>query len=70
MSKRTHLINLRMKKGLKQNDIAKQLGVSQQTISLIETGKRKPTIQMAKQLEQFFKTSMEELFADIFDDIK
>ena len=38
-------------------------------ISLIETEKRKPTIEIAKRLEILFKTPMEELFPDIFSNI-
>lgn len=56
----------RKDRGLTQKKLALSIGTSQQRISLIETGSRKPTIIMAKNLENFFKIPMEILFPDIF----
>lgn len=67
---RTLLTYLREKEGWKQDELAEVLNVSQQTISLIETGKRNPSIKLAKKYEILFQKSMEELFPDIFLDIK
>ncbi|TCU64446.1 putative transcriptional regulator [Tissierella praeacuta] len=63
------LINKRIKNKITQDRLAQMIGISQQMISLIETGKRRPTIEIAKKLEVLFKTPMEELFADIFSNI-
>ena len=70
MSTRNLLINLREKKQWTQEKLAKKLDVTQQTVSLIENGKRNPTILMAKRLELIFNIPMEELFPDIFLKIK
>lgn len=66
MAIRIKLINQRIKNKWTQKEVANKVGVSQQTISLIETGKRRPTIELAKKLEILFNVPMEELFKDIF----
>lgn len=63
------LINKRTKNKITQKRLSQMIGISQQMISLIETGKRKPTIETAKKLEILFSTPMEELFPDIFENI-
>lgn len=63
------LINMRIKNQYTQKQVAEMIGISQQMISLIETGKRRPTIEIAKKLEVLFNTPMEELFSDIFSNI-
>lgn len=65
---RTLLIKLREQNNLKQEELAKVLGTSQQNISLIENGRRNPSIKLAKKFEIFYKKPMEELFPDIFLD--
>lgn len=66
MNERTILIDKRKNKGWLQEDAAIKLGVSQQFISLIEQGKRKPSLLLAKNMEKLYDTPMEELFPDIF----
>lgn len=66
MQKRELLIKLREQKQWKQEDVAKMIGTTQQNISLIENGKRNPSIRLAKKFEILFKRPMEELFPDIF----
>lgn len=66
MSKRKLLISLREEKNLKQEDVAKMLNIAQQTVSLIETAKRNPSILLAKKFEILFDRPMEDLFPDIF----
>lgn len=66
--KRDSLIDIR--KGITQTELAKKLGVSQQTISAIETGVLTPNIVLMKKYELFFKKSMEELFPDVFENIE
>ncbi|WP_406242061.1 helix-turn-helix transcriptional regulator [Tissierella carlieri] len=63
------MINKRIENKLTQKNLAEIIGISQQMISLIETEKRKPTIEIVKRLEILFKTPMEELFPDIFSNI-
>ena len=55
------LKELRMKRGLSQYDLAKKLGVSKSTISMIEVGSRQPSIEMMELLCDFFNVSMDYL---------
>ena len=48
--------------GLNQEDLAKALKVSRQTISSIETGKYNPSLELAFQISDFFKKPIEEIF--------
>lgn len=52
---------LRQQKGLKQDDIAKEFGISQQTISSYEKGIREPDITTLKKLADFFDVSLDYL---------
>lgn len=45
-----------------QKDLAKEIGVSRQTIHSIETGKFTPSVELALKLASFFGLSVEELF--------
>ena len=53
---------LRKSIGLNQEDLAKALRVSRQTISSIETGKYNPSLELAFQISDFFKKPIEEIF--------
>lgn len=64
--KRELLIKLREKNELFQEDVADLVDTTQQNISLIENGKRNPSLILAKKLEILFDTPMENLFPDIF----
>jgi putative transcriptional regulator len=48
--------------GLSQGELAKELGVSRQTINSIETGKYVPSLPLALALARFFDTKVEEMF--------
>ena len=48
--------------GLSQGELAKELGVSRQTINSIETGKYVPSLPLALALARFFETTVEEMF--------
>lgn len=50
---------LRLAKGLTQLELAEILGTSRSSISLYETGKRKPTVEGLSQLSSFFNVSMD-----------
>lgn len=52
----------RADKGLRQEDLARELKVSRQTINAIETGRYLPSLPLAIALARFFGTSVEELF--------
>lgn len=53
---------LRKRIGLNQEDLAKALKVSRQTISSIETGKYNPSLELAFAISDYFKKSIEEIF--------
>lgn len=48
--------------GLNQEEFAKKIGVSRQTISSIETGKYNPSLDLAFKLADFFDKKIEEIF--------
>ena len=56
---------IRKATGIKQEDFARQLGVSRQTISSLETGRYNPSIFLAYKIARFFGMTIEEVF--IFD---
>ncbi len=47
---------------LTQEDVAKKLGVTRQTISSIEKGKYNPSIILAYKIAKLFDVSIEEMF--------
>ncbi|MCR1898808.1 helix-turn-helix transcriptional regulator [Irregularibacter muris] len=53
---------LRKQKGLRQEDLANQLGVTRQTINAIENNKYNPTLELAIKLGKLFRTPVEEIF--------
>ena len=57
---------IRKERGIRQEDFAKYMGVSRQTISSLETGRYNPSIILAYKIAKFFKMTIEEVF--IFDD--
>ncbi|WP_062049743.1 helix-turn-helix transcriptional regulator [Bacillus sp. JCM 19034] len=59
---KNNLVAFRKKRGLSQEHLAKQLGVSRQTIISIEKEKYSPSLPLAFELARLFETSIEELF--------
>lgn len=53
---------LRAVKELTQEDLAKALGVSRQTINAIEKGKYNPSLDLAFKMAAYFETSIEDIF--------
>lgn len=53
---------LRKERGLNQEEFAKAIRVSRQTISSIETGKYNPSLELAFIISDFFSKSIEEIF--------
>ncbi len=56
---------IRKANGIRQEDFAKALGVSRQTISSLETGRYNPSIQLAYKIAKYFNLSIEDVF--LFD---
>ena len=57
---------IRREKGIKQEDFARLMGVSRQTISSLETGRYNPSIFLAHKIAKYFEMTIEEIF--IFDE--
>lgn len=53
---------IRKQKGIRQEDFAKLMGVSRQTISSLETGRYNPSIFLAYKIAQYFGMTIEEIF--------
>lgn len=53
---------LRKEMGLSQEEFARALRVSRQTVSSIENGKYNPSLELAFQIADFFQKTIEELF--------
>lgn len=54
--------SIRKERGILQEDFAKALGVSRQTISSLENGRYNPSILLAHRLAQYFGLTIEEVF--------
>ena len=53
---------LRKAKGVRQEELAKAMGVSRQTISSLENGRYNPSIMLAHQIARYFGLAIEEVF--------
>jgi len=53
---------IRKERGIRQEDFAKVLGVSRQTISSLETGRYNPSINLAHSIAKYFGMTIEEVF--------
>jgi len=53
---------IRKERGIRQEELAKGLGVSRQTISSLENGRYSPSIQLAFRIARFFEMTIEEVF--------
>jgi putative transcriptional regulator len=53
---------LRKHKGIKQEELAKVLEVSRQTIGSLENGRYNPSIILAFKIARYFNTTIEDIF--------
>ena len=53
---------IRKERGIRQEELAKMLGVSRQTISSLETGRYNPSIFLAYKVAKLFGMTIEEVF--------
>jgi len=63
---RNKIEEIRKERGIRQEEFAKLMGVSRQTISSLETGKYNPSIFLAYKIAKYFEMTIEEVF--IFDE--
>ena len=59
---KNNLQRLRESKGLSQEKLGDNLGVSRQTINSIENGKFDPSLTLAIKLTRYFNVSIDEIF--------
>ncbi|EMY79803.1 DNA-binding helix-turn-helix protein [Leptospira weilii serovar Ranarum str. ICFT] len=59
---KNHIYMLRKKRGIKQYDMARALGVSPSYLSKIETGSQDPTEKFKQSCVKYLKTTLEKLF--------
>ncbi len=53
---------IRRQKGIRQEDFARMIGVSRQTISSLENGRYNPSILLAHKIARFFNLRIEDVF--------
>ena len=61
---------IRKERGIRQEEFAKSMGVSRQTISSLENGRYNPSIILAYKIAQYFEMSIEEVFVFEEEDLK
>ena len=54
--------SIRKERGILQEDFAKAMGVSRQTISSLENGRYNPSILLAHKIAKFFGMTIEQVF--------
>ena len=59
---KNNLEKIRKEKGINQEELAKALEVSRQTIGSLENGRYNPSIILAFKIAWYFKMSIEEIF--------
>lgn len=59
---KNNLEKIRKEKGITQEELAKALEVSRQTVGSLENGRYNPSILLAFKIAKFFKLSIEEIF--------
>ena len=58
------LKKLRKQKGLTQEQVASECGVQRTTITMIELGENKPSVELAKRLGAIFEIAWSDFFED------
>ena len=53
---------IRKERGIRQEDFARAMGVSRQTISSLENGRYNPSILLAFKIAKYFDMTIEEVF--------
>ncbi len=53
---------IRSERGIRQDELAKLMGVSRQTISSLENGRYNPSIMLAHKIAKYFGMTIEEVF--------
>ena len=59
---KTRIEEIRNERGIRQDEFARLMGVSRQTISSLENGRYNPSIMLAHKIAVYFGMSIEEVF--------
>jgi DNA-binding XRE family transcriptional regulator len=62
MTIKTKIREYRAKYGVKQEELAEQVGVRRETIGHLENGRYNPSLKLAMDIAKIFHTTVEELF--------
>lgn len=62
--------DIRKERGIRQEDFAKAMEVSRQTISSLENGRYNPSILLAYKIARYFEMTIEEVFLFEEEDLK
>lgn len=62
--------DIRKERGIRQEEFAKAMGVSRQTISSLENGRYNPSIILAYKIAKYFEMTIEEVFLFEEEDLK
>jgi len=66
MTMKNRIEEIRKSRQIRQEEFAKAMGVSRQTISSLETGRYNPSIFLAYKIEKYFDMPIEDVF--LFDE--
>ena len=61
---------IRKERGILQEEFAKSMGVSRQTISSLENGRYNPSIMLAYKIAKYFEMTIEDVFVFEEEDLK
>ena len=67
---RNRIEEIRKSRGIRQDEFAKLIGVSRQTISSLETGRYNPSIYLAYKIAKYFDLTIEEVFIFAEEEMK
>lgn len=59
---RNNVYKLRIEKNITQEDLAKAVGVTRQTVIAVEKGNYTPSVLLALKIAKYFNKSVEEVF--------
>ncbi len=59
-----NLKEIRLKNEMSQEQLAEKLNINRSTIAMIETGKNRLTVHLAKQIAEIFNCDWKELFEE------
>ena len=62
MPVKNRIEEIRRTRGIRQEEFARAMGVSRQTISSLETGRYNPSIFLAYKIARYFDLTIEEVF--------